>query len=175
MPLEISEDVPEVLPDIWKADKTVWDDCAVCEYETVPPVVLSPRPPPAAYIGPKIETTLLVVLAVPVVVLCDNPSIETAWRYRVPLWMSEDVPDVLPEIWTPEIRFVPLAAGAGTEIVTLPAPTPTLAIPAPEKFSKLEKVPVELETVLPSAVREIEDVWTIPLIETVMLPAPVAV
>ena len=53
-----------------------------------------------------------------------------------------------------------VAAGAGTEMVTLPFPTPTEAIPAPEKFSKPEKVPAELEVVLPSAVRDCENVCT---------------
>ena len=49
-------------------------------------------------------------------------------------------------------------AGVGTEIVTLPAPTPTEAIPAPEKFNRFENVPVELLVVFPKAVREIEEV-----------------
>jgi len=52
-----------------------------------------------------------------------------------------------------------LAAGAGTEIVTLPAPTPTEAMPAPENCKEFENVPVLLEVVLPSANIEIEDVW----------------
>lgn len=42
----------------------------------------------------------------------------------------------------------------GTEMVTLPAPTPTEAIPAPEKFKRLVKVPAELEVVFPSAVND---------------------
>lgn len=53
-----------------------------------------------------------------------------------------------------------VAAGAGTEIVTLPLPTPTEAIPAPEKFRRFEKVPAELDVVLPSAVMETKKVWT---------------
>ena len=44
--------------------------------------------------------------------------------------------------------------GEGTEIVTLPAPTPTEAIPAPEKFISVLKEPLELDVVFPSAVRE---------------------
>jgi len=47
-----------------------------------------------------------------------------------------------------------VAAGAGTEIVTLPLPTPTEAIPAPEKFSNPENVPTELLVVFPRAVRD---------------------
>ena len=44
-----------------------------------------------------------------------------------------------------------LAAGAGTEIVTDPAPTPTDAMPAPENWRLVPNVPRELEVVLPSA------------------------
>lgn len=51
-----------------------------------------------------------------------------------------------------------VAAGAGTEMVTLPLPTPTDAIPAPEKFRRLVNVPEELEVVLPRAVKETEAV-----------------
>ena len=52
-----------------------------------------------------------------------------------------------------------VAAGAGTEIVILPAPIPTEAIPAPEIFRRLENVPDELTVVLPNAVRETNEVW----------------
>jgi len=47
-----------------------------------------------------------------------------------------------------------VAAGAGTEIVTLPLPTPTEAIPAPEKFNNPANVPNELLVVLPRAVND---------------------
>ena len=50
--------------------------------------------------------------------------------------------------------------GDGTEIVTLPAPTPTEAMPAPEIFNKFENVPEEETVVFPSAVRETDDVCT---------------
>ena len=53
-----------------------------------------------------------------------------------------------------------VAAGAGTEIVIEPAPTPIDAIPAPEIFRRLENVPAELDVVLPSAVIETDDVCT---------------
>ena len=46
----------------------------------MPPVVDNPSPPPAEYVGPKMDNILLVVLAAPVVVLCDNPTGETACR-----------------------------------------------------------------------------------------------
>lgn len=46
------------------------------------------------------------------------------------------------------------------EIVILPAPAPTLTRPAPEIFKRFEKVPLLLDVVLPSAVRETEEVWT---------------
>lgn len=71
-------------------------------------------------------------------------------------------------------KFV-AAAGAGTEIVTVPpAPTPTLAIPAPEKLSRLLKVPALLLVVFPSAVREmvLKFVTAGVVAEIVMLPAP---
>ena len=46
-------------------------------------------------------------------------------------------------------------------MVTLPAPIPTDAIPAPEKLSRFENVPEELTVVLPNPVREMDDVWTL--------------
>ena len=72
------------------------------------------------------------------------------------------------------------ALWAGTEIVTLPAPTPTLAIPAPENTSPVEKVPVELLVVLPDADIETdaaaadgtEIVMLLLLIPTLAIPAP---
>lgn len=45
-------------------------------------------------------------------------------------------------------------------MVILPAPTPILAIPAPEMFSRLENVPADEEVVLPRAVRLMLEVWT---------------
>lgn len=65
-----------------------------------------------------------------------------------------------------------LAAGAGTEIVTEPFPTPTEAIPAPEKFRRLVNVPADEEVVLPNAVRDLLTVCT--EAEIVMLLAPEA-
>lgn len=66
-----------------------------------------------------------------------------------------------------------VAAGAGTEIVTLPLPTPTEAIPAPEKLRRLVKVPEELEVVFPRAVKDTEAVWIAGAgTEIVRLPAP---
>jgi hypothetical protein len=56
-----------------------------------------------------------------------------------------------------KLKFVAVG-GAGTEIVTLPAPTPTDAIPAPEKFNSPENVPAELLVVFPMAVRDCENV-----------------
>lgn len=46
---------------------------------------------------------------------------------------------------------IPLAAGAGTLMVTDPAPTPTLAIPCPENARTLLYVPEELLVVFPLA------------------------
>jgi len=64
--------------------------------------------------------------------------------------------------------------------VTLPAPTPTLAIPAPEKTNPVEKVPVELTVVFPDADIETdaaaadgtEIVKLLRLIPTLAIPAP---
>jgi len=66
-----------------------------------------------------------------------------------------------------------VAAGAGTEIVTLPFPTPTEAIPAPEKFSTFEKVPDELLVVFPNAVKEIDEVCTDAEIVMVLAALPI--
>ena len=48
--------------------------------------------------------------------------------------------------------------GVVAEIVMLPAPAPTLTIPAPDILSKLENVPDALPVVFPRAVRDTEDV-----------------
>jgi hypothetical protein len=48
--------------------------------------------------------------------------------------------------------------GVVAEIVIEPAPTPAEIIPAPDTFRTLEKVPVELEVVFPSAVRDMDEV-----------------
>jgi hypothetical protein len=61
-------------------------------------------------------------------------------------------------------------AGDGTEIVTLPAPTPTEAMPAPENWRSVLKEPEELEVVFPSAVSDC--VCTDWDAEMVALPAP---
>jgi hypothetical protein len=97
--------------------------------------------------------------------------------------LIEDAPEVNPIFWLAtretldEVAFrlkLVATAPAGTEIVTDPAPTPTLAIPAPENWRTLLNVPVELEVVLPRAVREIVEklVTEGVLAEIVMLPAP---
>ena len=44
------------------------------------------------------------------------------------------------------------------EIVTLPAPTPTLIAPAPEMDREFECVPLELLVVLPAAYQDSADV-----------------
>jgi hypothetical protein len=54
-----------------------------------------------------------------------------------------------------------LAAGLGAEIVMLPAPAPTLTIPAPEMFKRFVNVPAELTVVFPSAVTECDAVCTL--------------
>ena len=72
------------------------------------------------------------------------------------------------------------AAGDGTDIVTLPAPTPTLAMPAPENTSPVLNVPVELIVVFPDALSETAtaaavppDMYSVlPLIPTLTFPAP---
>ena len=53
------------------------------------------------------------------------------------------------------------------EMVMLPAPAPTDTIPAPEILRRFENVPAELLVVLPRAVTDIDDVWT--LAETVIV------
>ena len=62
----------------------------------------------------------------------------------------------------------------------LPAPAPTLMIPAPERLRRFEKVPDELDVVLPSAVIDTDEVCTDAEIErtlaavAVPIPAPAA-
>jgi hypothetical protein len=77
------------------------------------------------------------------------PAPETFKRF-------ENVPAELDVVFPKAVRETEevCIAGDGTEIVTLPAPTPTEAIPAPEKLSNVLKEPLELDVVLPSAVRE---------------------
>ena len=72
--------------------------------------------------------------------------------------VPDDVaPVVFPEAERDTVeKFV--TDGVVTEIVMLPAPTPTLTIPAPDTFNKLENVPDELEVVFPNAVRDIDEV-----------------
>ena len=74
----------------------------------------------------------------------------------------ENVPEELDVVFPKAVREIEEVwiAGEGTEIVTLPAPTPTEAMPAPEKFSRFENVPEELLVVFPSAVIEIDEVCT---------------
>lgn len=64
-------------------------------------------------------------------------------------------------------------AGVGAEIVMLPAPAPTLIIPAPEMFNRFEKVPVELTVVFPRIVRETEEVCTLAEIVIVLAAFPI--
>ena len=76
-----------------------------------------------------------------------------------------------------------LCVAAGTEMVTLPAPTPTLAMPAPENERALLKLPVELlvefaitdiETVLKFVTLGVvaEIVTVLPLKPILAIPAP---
>ena len=69
------------------------------------------------------------------------------------------------------------------EIVTVPAPTPTLTPPAPENTRALLKVPVELDVVFPLADRDTveklvtlgvvaEMVMELTLTPTLAIPAP---
>ena len=74
---------------------------------------------------------------------------DTACRYRVPVEMDEDVPEVFPDITTTDWTAADAAVVA--EMVMLPAPAPMDTIPAPEITSALAMVPVELEVVLPDA------------------------
>ena len=50
--------------------------------------------------------------------------------------------------------------GVVAEIVILPAPAPTLTIPAPDMLSRFENVPDALPVVFPRAVRDTEEVCT---------------
>jgi hypothetical protein len=74
------ENVPVELLVVLPTAVSDTDDVLTPLIDTVPPVVLIANPPATEYVGPKIESTLLVVLPVPVVVLCDNPIIDTACR-----------------------------------------------------------------------------------------------
>lgn len=65
--------------------------------------------------------------------------------------------------------------GVVAEMVALPAPTPILIIPAPDRFSKFENVPAELEVVFPNAVRETEDVWTEAEMVIVLAACPIPI
>jgi hypothetical protein len=66
-------------------------------------------------------------------------------------------------------------AAVEAEIVILPAPAPTLIIPAPETFSKLLNVPEELLVVFPKAVRDTEEVCTLAEIVTVLAAFPIPI
>jgi hypothetical protein len=57
-----------------------------------------------------------------------------------------------------EIVLKLVTEGVVAEMVMLPAPIPTLIIPAPETFNRFEKVPELLTVVLPRAVRDTDDV-----------------
>jgi hypothetical protein len=59
--------------------------------------------------------------------------------------------------------------------VILPAPTPIEAIPAPEMFKRLLKVPAELFVVFPRAVREILEVWILAEIVIVLAACPIPI
>lgn len=82
----------------------------------------------------------------------------------------------MPAIEVPEAEMVlvPAAPPVGTEMVTVPFPTPTLAPPMPENARTLLKVPEELEVVFPLAEREmVEKLVTLGVeAEIVRLPAP---
>jgi hypothetical protein len=73
-----------------------------------------------------------------------------------PELMTVVAPAVFPDVLMTRALWT---EGVVAEMVILPAPAPTLTIPDPEIFSRLEKVPEELEVVLPSAVSEIREVW----------------
>ena len=74
-----------------------------------------------------------------------------------------NVPDVefvvLPRAVTDTVEKL-VTEGVLAEIVMLCAPTPTLTIPAPEIFRRLENVPDVLPVVFPNAVMETDDVCT---------------
>lgn len=83
----------------------------------------------------------------------------------------------------PTMDMLPVEAfmlKAGAEIVTLPAPTPTLAIPAPENTRPVLNVPVEFIVVFPDALKETAtaaavppDMYSVlPLMPTLTFPAP---
>ena len=74
----------------------------------------------------------------------------------LPIGAEVTVPAVAPPATEVADTYkIPLAAGAGTEMETLLAEIPTLAMPMPEIASTLFSVPVELLKVLaPDAVRE---------------------
>lgn len=87
-----------------------------------------------------------------------------------------NVPELVAPVVFPlaDNETVEKLTGTAQEIVTLPAPAPTLTPPAPEMFSRLLKVPDELPVVFPKAVREtVEKFVTVGVVaEIVMLPLP---
>jgi len=72
--------------------------------------------------------------------------------------VPDDVaPVVLPDAERDTVeKFV--TEGVVAEIVILPAPAPTLTIPAPDMLSKLENVPDVLPVVFPNAVMDMDEV-----------------
>ena len=120
------------------------------------------------------------VLAVPEVAPPAAEVIETSadWLLAETVMMLAACP--MPMLAPAEIDRLPLdpfrlvtTEGMVAEMVALPAPTPTLIMPAPDRFNRLENVPVELLVVLPRAVSEIEEVWIAGAgTEMVTLPAP---
>ena len=86
---------------------------------------------------------------------CDKVMLLLPTNVTEPELITEVAPAVLPLV---PITMALWTEGVVAEIVILPAPAPTLTIPDPEMFRKLENVPEELLVVLPSAVKEIDDV-----------------
>ncbi len=170
------EVAPVVLPD---ADNEIVEklvtDGVVAEIENVP------LPPPTLTMPmPDIARTLFIVpddVAPVVFPEADSEIVENAApaagaeilivpfpaptliapipeKARTLLNVPEEVaPVVLPEAERDTVEKL-VTDGVVAEIVRLPAPTPTLIIPAPDTLRRFENVPAELEVVFPNAVRD---------------------
>ena len=134
-------------------------------------IVMEPVEPLSA------DTTLALVAAGTEMVTVPAPTPTEAIPAPLNCKAFENVP-VLDEVVFPiadiEIEEVWIA-GDGTEMVTEPLPTPTDAIPAPEKLSRPENVPAELDVVLPSAVKDWLIVCTDAEIVMVLAPFPIPI
>src|SRR5689334_19383956 len=119
--------------------------------------------PVVRIVTPALATPVLKLIPVPelmlrVPVIEAAPTRETAFSPLMVMLEAPEAKEILGPATSETLLEVPFnaklvaAAGAGTEMVTLPAPTPTLAMPAPEKFNRLLNVPAFELVVLPSAV-----------------------